>query len=162
MTRFIDKNGQAWDVELTVGVARKAFDISKPETVSQILDDPFQRFDLLWLICAAQAESRNLTQEAFDQLVADERTFVEANAALLESIEAFFRRIGKESLALLMKKTRDAAKSLDTLATEKVANLDSTLNAVIENSIAEMEAEIMKAGKSSSSLPELSESIPTR
>ncbi|MGN6543780.1 MAG: hypothetical protein ACTHK7_01940 [Aureliella sp.] len=161
MTKFTDKNGQAWDVELTVGVARKAFDISKPETVSAILDDPFQRFDLLWLLCSAQAESRNLTQEAFDQLVADERTFVEANAALLESIEAFFRRIGKESLALLMQKTRAAAKSLDALATEKVSNLDSTLQTVIANSVATLEAEITKAGKLSLSSPESSESTQT-
>lgn len=146
MPAFVDKNSQSWDVELTIGIARKVFDIGKPESLTAIMDDPYQRFDLLWLLCEKQAVERRIDQLAFDILVADDETYVQANEALLDAIESFFRRINKESLALLMTKTRAAAKQLDKLATAKVSTLDSTITKVVEKAMATVDSAIAQVG----------------
>jgi len=162
MARFKDTTGRSWDVELTIGVARKIFDISKPESLTDILEDPYKRFDMLWLLCEKQAIAYGVDAETFDKMLSDsEAAYVEANEALLESIQAFFRRIGKESLALLMSKTREAAITLDSLAKEKVAGMDQTLTQVITKALGQVEETILKAGKLSSNSPESSELTPT-
>lgn len=163
MAKFTDRNNKDWDCELTIGIARRSFDISKPEEVSQLLEDPYKRFDLLWFICQEQAKAAGIDAIAFDLLLSDEQTYIAANEALLESIESFFRRIGKESLALLMNKSREAALTLEKIASEKVTGerMNQTLTQVITKAADKIEAEIMKAGKSSLNSPELSESTPT-
>ncbi len=105
MNLFVDKTGQSWDVELTIGIARKVFDISKPDSVSKLLDDPYARFDLLWLICERQAKERGVSQDDFDSLLACEDAYHQANNALLGSVQDFFHRLGKTSLSTLMKKS---------------------------------------------------------
>jgi hypothetical protein len=159
MTSFQDKTGRKWAIELTIGIARKAFDISKENSLVEIIEDPYRRFDLLWMICEDQAKAEEIDVSTFDLLVADEATYIAANEALLETIEAFFRRIGKESLALLMTKTREAAKTLDRIAGEKVTKID--LTPTITKALAKLDSEIMKAGKLSSNSPESSELTPT-
>lgn len=161
MASFQDKNNTKWEVELTIAIARRVFDISKPDSLTAVLEDPYQRFDLLWLICEQQAAKLSIDQQTFDLLVSDEATYVAANEALLESLQAFFRRIGKESLALLMSKTREAALTLDKLATEKIAGMDQTLTQVITKAVGEVDKAIMKAGKSFLNSPESSELTPT-
>ncbi len=90
MASFQDKNNNRWDVELTVAIARRVFDISKPDSLTAVLEDPYQRFDLLWMLCEQQAAKLSIDQSAFDLLVADEATYVAANEALLEALQAFF------------------------------------------------------------------------
>ena len=146
MRTFVDKSGQSWAVELTIGIARRVFDLGKPESVSKLLDDAFARFDLLWLICESQATERGIHQSKFDLLVAEEGAYMQANDALLGTIEDFFRRIGKESLALLMTKSREAAKRLETMATNKVATIDSKLDQTIVKAMESVDAAIAKVG----------------
>lgn len=143
---FKDKTGRRWPIELTIGIARKVFDISKPDSLTEIIEDPYRRFDFLWLLCEAQAAREGIDAAAFDLLVADEETYIAANEALLTTLQAFFRRIGKESLALLMSKQREAAKQLDQVATQKVAGMDQTLTQVITKAAAQIDLAIMKAG----------------
>lgn len=159
MAFFKDKSDRRWDVELTIAVARRTFDISKPEEITAILDDPYKRFDLLWLICEPQATAAEIDANDFDLLVSDESTYVAANEALLESIESFFRRIGKESLALLMSKTREAALSIDKMATEKVSTM--ALTQVITKAGEQIDRAIAKVGSLPSSSLESSESTQT-
>jgi len=161
MASFLDKNNNRWEVELTVAIARRVFDISKPDSLTAVLEDPYQRFDLLWLLCEQQAAKLSIDQSAFDLLVADEATYVAANEALLEAMQSFFRRIGKDSLALLMSKTREAAITLDKMAKEKVAGMDQTLTQVITSAMAEVDQAITRAGKLFSNSPESSESTQT-
>lgn len=163
MARFTDRNNKQWDCELTIATARRSFDINKPEEISQLLEDPYKRFDFLWFICEAQANAAGIDANAFDLLLSDESTYVAANEALLESIESFFRRIGKESLALLMAKSREAALTLEKIASEKVTGeqMKKTLTQVITKAADHIDAEITKAGKLSLSSPVLSESTPT-
>ena len=146
MRSFVDKSGQSWAVELTIGIARRAFDIGQPESVSKLLDDPYARFDLLWLVCEAQATERGIDQAKFDGLLADEGAYVQANDALLGSVHDFFRRIGKESLALLMTKSREAAQKLENLATGKVATIDGALERTIAQALATVDTAIARAG----------------
>lgn len=146
MRSFVDKSGQSWAVELTIGIARRVFDIGQPESVSKLLDDPFARFDLLWLLCEQQANQRNIDQAKFDGLLADEGAYVQSNDALLGAVEDFFRRIGKESLALLMTKSREAAQRLETLATSKVSTIDSALEKTISKALESVDEAIAKAG----------------
>ncbi len=106
---------------------------------------------------ATSKQKRRINEQSFDVLLADEATYVEAHNALFEAIESFFRRIGRESLALLMKKSRGAAVTLDKVATEKVQAIDSTLGKVISKAAADLEREIAKAGEQYSSSQALSE-----
>ncbi len=147
MAMFKDTSGRVWAVELTIGIARNTFDISKPETLTQLIDDPYQRFDLLWLLCKDQAEKYSIDVTSFDRLMLDERTCFEANNALIETIEDFFRRIGKESLALLISKTREAATMIDSTVKEKVSGMDSAIAKVVSKAMSKLEAEIAKAGE---------------
>lgn len=156
MPSFNDRNNKPWNVELTIAIARRTFDINKPEELAGIIDDPFKRFDLLWLICQSQAETAGVDINAFDQLLAEEGVASAADQALVLAIESFFRRIGKESLALLMAKTREAAATIDRIATDKVATMDQTLTQVITKAAATIDQAIMKAGNLSSNSPELS------
>jgi hypothetical protein len=146
MKSFVDKSGQSWAVELTIGIARRVFDIGQPESISKLLDDAFARFDLLWLLCEQQANQRGIDQAKFDSLLADEGAYVQANDALLGAVEDFFRRIGKESLALLMAKSREAAQRLETLATGKVSTIDSALDQTIAKAMNSVDEAIAKAG----------------
>ncbi len=66
MPKFIDKNSHSWVVELTIGIARKVFDVSKTEQLSALIDDPYQRFDLLWVIARSKLKNARLTKFAFD------------------------------------------------------------------------------------------------
>ncbi len=145
MRQFNDKNGQAWSIELTIGVARNAFDISKPESLTALLDDPYARFDLLWKLCESQAKDRGITVDQFDSALADETAMIAAHDALLLTLNDFFHRIGKTSLSLLMRKSMEAAKRLEKLATEKVETIDSTLERVIQTSMSKIDQAIEKS-----------------
>ncbi len=145
MRQFTDKNGQSWAIELTIGIARNAFDLSKPESLTALLDDPYARFDLLWKLCESQAKDRGMTVDQFDSALADETAMMSAHDALLLTLNDFFHRIGKTSLSLLMKKSMEAAKRLETLATEKVETIDSTLETVIQRSMTKIDQAIEKS-----------------
>lgn len=145
MRQFNDKNGQAWSLELTIGQARKSFDIGNPESLTALLDEPYSRFDMLWLMCEKQAKERNIDVDQFDLLLAEENAMIAAHDALLLAINDFFQRIGKPSLSLLMTKSRAAAKRLETLATEKVNTIDSQLEKVIQSSMKKIDQAIEKS-----------------
>lgn len=155
MPEFKDKSGQTWAVELPIGIARRTFDLGRPETLSDLIDDAYARFDLLWMLCETQATARSITQQQFEDLVADDSAYAEANAALLQAIEDFFRRIGKASLALLISKTREAALRLEQQAQQKVEqSVPTVLDGVVKHSLLKMDEAIARAaGQSSGSSP---------
>ena len=146
MRSFVDKNGQSWALELTIGQARKVFELGESESLVKLLDDVYARFDLLWILCEAQAKERRITVDQFDLALADETAMLASHVALIGCLQDFFQRIGKTSLSLLMTKSSEARKNLETAAQAKVATMDSALERVIAKTMTKLDQVIESAG----------------
>ncbi len=145
MRSFVDRNGLAWSLELTIGQARKVFELGESESLVKLLDDVYARFDLLWLLCETQAKERGITVDQFDLALADETAMLAAHEALIGCLQDFFQRIGKTSLSLLMTKSSEARKNLETAAKAKVSTMDSALQKVISKTMMKLDQVIAKA-----------------
>lgn len=146
MRSFVDKNGQSWALELTIGQARKVFELGESESLVKLLDDAYARFDLLWVLCESQAKERGITVDQFDLALADETAMLAAHAALIGCLQDFFRRVGKESLSILMTKSTEARMNLETAAKAKVATMDAALERVISKTMTKLDEVIESAG----------------
>lgn len=98
---FIDKHGNKWNLELTVGVIEDVqratgydFDaaISKPEKLADlILQSPRKLAEILWVLCEEQANARGVTPERFGRSLS--RTVIDSAAdALIAAIVLFYPR----------------------------------------------------------------------
>jgi hypothetical protein len=157
MQCFIDTQARTWVVELNVtlvGRVRKLLGIDlyrigddRFKKLDEILGDPCQLVDLLYVICKDQADTHQISDEDFgrafagDVLESAERAFVEA------LVDFFPNPKSREALRALVEKGRQVQEKAIELVTAKMATIDPA-----------MEAKTLVESLTSS--PELSESTP--
>lgn len=132
MQSFTDKTGAAWDIELTVGTARKiksrlgidienavTFDTKEnPQDASaleKIAKDFILLFDIIFILCENQCRERNITGDQFADLFNGD-TIVKATDALLEEIINFSRPARRK----VLRKLNEISKEYSEKAGEKL------------------------------------------
>lgn len=148
---FRDKSGQEWPIELTTGAIVRIraessgrfdfFDPMKNELCQTLADDLPTCWEALWYVCAPQARERKVSAEEFGRLLADD-VLLDAQAALFDEWRAFFRRLRRENLALVVEKAaKYQAKALELVKARMsdplLTTLDDRVTAALENKLSE-------------------------
>lgn len=137
MAHFTDSQGDRWPVAFSIGIARRlksehSIDINDPKGLAAAIDDLYQRFDLLWACCAAQAEELGLTAGDFDVRISP--AFAEASAALVEALHDFFRHSGQSHMVAILDRAQAVHVRMASLAVGKINSPET--DAAIERAIA--------------------------
>lgn len=135
MKSFIDKNGEAWDLDLNIGAAMrlksrldiKLDDVVKfdktnnPNDISlleRIAEDSILLFNIIFVLCESQIRERNLTEEQFAERFTGD-TIEQATEALLDEIVNFSRPAKRKVLMRLRQISKEfsdqAGKKLDQI-----------------------------------------------
>jgi len=157
MKNFKDSDGKVWNVLLTVGTAKRVRDeldldlvnAADGSAIEKLIEDPILLFDVLYVICKAQAEKAGINNaEEWGMLIRDGDVIEEATAAFLEALTDFFPAPRRAILTKALAKM----KKLEAMGMEMMdKKLDSD----------ELEQAMVKAlGEKYTSAPEVSESIP--
>lgn len=104
--RFTDDRQEHWHVRITMqGYAKlrdQDIDVCDVGTLEKMINDPGLQWDAIWTVVGKQAEKLNVDEQEFDA-----RTFpvwMEARAALFESIIKFNQATGNEAIAIGIEK----------------------------------------------------------
>lgn len=150
MPQFADKTGHVFDCSISFGVARtlknreeNPIDLLDPEDLSRVLQDPFERFDLLFSIIASQAKAKELDADAFGLRVATRKCYIDAHAALTEALSDFFHMMDRPDLAAVIELAIESTGKLQQLAVDKVRGPET--RALIDAEIARVDREIDQA-----------------
>lgn len=151
MKTFNDKNKKAWRIELTVGSARRVkadtgIDLvnivaignqgkASSEALEKLIDDPFALVDVLYSLCAPQAEKENVGPEAFAELF-DAPAIEAATTALVEEIINFFPPTKKKAVEKIYKIAQEVAAKNEAKLTELLNSPE--LEKEIENKLSSL------------------------
>ena len=134
MKSFIDRNKEAWDLDLNIAAAMRLqsrLQIRIEDAVSmtptrqgekplleRIAEDSILLFNIIYVLCEEQAEKRGLTQEDFAARF-DGDTIEAATIALLDELENFSRPAQRK----VMQQLREAGDKISERATQKLTEL---------------------------------------
>lgn len=140
MAHFCDSAGDRWPVAFSIGIARRlksdhSIDINDPKALAAAIDDLYQRFDLLWACCAAQAEEQGLTVDDFDARISP--AFAEASAALVEALHDFFQHSGQTHMVAILDRAQAVHARMASLAVGKINSPET--DAAIERAVRDAE-----------------------
>lgn len=138
MKQFNDKNGRAWQIDLTIGTVMR---VRSAEPVFDLLDSakdvdgrPLQVvlatelvefWKLLWLIVAPQAESKGVDATAFGEAMAAD-CLIEAQIAFFAEWRDFFQSLRRPDAALAVETQAKTMTAAVKLVTTRIASLDQT------------------------------------
>ena len=133
MASFTDETGQKWVVTVvnsTIARVRAQHEINlyavvdpKDPTMNTLLSDPVTLASVLYTVCKPQADERQLSQEAFIDLIAGD-AISGATDALVEAVIDFFPKAKREPLRAIWGKTKEASERATAWAMEEVAKID--------------------------------------
>ena len=126
MESFYDKNGGAWDLELTIGMAMKLksrlnFDIEnlvslkkdEKSTIENLVNDTELLFNVVYVMCEKQCIERGISQEEFAGKF-DRVSIESATDSLLKEFVNFSPPVKKRILRELLKISEEAKKKIET------------------------------------------------
>lgn len=150
MAIFKDKTGHEYDVAISFGVARKLkhrkenpVDLLDPDDLARVLQDPYERFDLLYSIVEEQATAAELDADKFGLRVATRTCYIDAHAALTEALSDFFHMMDRPDLAAVIELAIESTGKLQQLAVDKVRGPET--RALIDKEISRVEEELDKS-----------------
>lgn len=107
MRQFKDSEGRPWDVVVNMATHNRVQDLAgvnlsdlleeKAGGLLALCKDLRKFFDVLWVLCARQAEERKIEQEAWAGAMGGD-VVVEAQRAFMEALADFFPRLKREAL----------------------------------------------------------------
>ena len=99
MKSFTDTKGQVWDIDITIGPARRVksrlgVDLNtvidnKAAGLVELLTDPYRLVDVLFVLCEAQAVQRQISDQDFADVIGGDVLEAAANA-FVEALIDFF------------------------------------------------------------------------
>jgi hypothetical protein len=162
MQIFRDQSDGEWPISLHMGEiiriraeSNKRFDLfdpTKDELAMTLLNDLPTCWEVLWYVCSPTAKAREITAEEFGKRLGDE-TLLVAQKALFEEWRDFFRRLGREELALVVEKAaKYQAKKIelvkarlnDPLLTNLDPRVEAQMTAELNRSFGNLEASLAK------------------
>lgn len=163
MKPFTDNRGRTWDVALNVTALKRvrdlcAFDLLKivedAGVIARLIDDPVLLVDVIYAICRPQAETRDISDEAFGESMAGD-AIERATEALLEEIVGFFPEAKRGPL-------RKAISTMRALEAEALRAIEAAIDdpKIMDQARSNLASELTKRGVSSTSSPESSVLTP--
>lgn len=125
MRTFLDKEKNEWDLTLTVGTVKRVsrlteidlLDLTDKGYLAAHHGDPMATGSIIWAIVLPQAEKRELSEDAFCDLLTFE-VCKEASEILVESLTDFFPESKRPAVAkLLATKQKLTAKTAQMVVT---------------------------------------------
>jgi hypothetical protein len=124
MQTFSDKNGDSWEIELTVGImeeVKDALDIDLLDPVgedsqlivdlSPVMPENIKRFcDLIYFLCKEQCDSKSFTDKKEFTRLLDSKTIKSAYDAFFKEWQDFFQSLDRMDIAEAMMKIRELVK----------------------------------------------------
>lgn len=166
---WTDSQGRNWTTAITVNVLRRVKDLAginlvevfDGQLLNQLADDPVLLVNTLYAVCKPQADERNVTDEAFGELLVGD-TIELAATALVRGLVDFFpkdRRAILERLWTATNRTRCAAMQM---ATDKLDSplVEQAIAGAIQKASDEIDQRLRKFGDTSGNSPESSASTP--
>lgn len=166
MRSFKDSKGQTWDLDIHVRACKEVKGLTGVDLpglfgddargFKELMNDPCQLVDVLWVLVRAQAESRNVSDEVFGRSLGGD-SLEAAAEAFTEALVDFFPPKNRE---LIRKMTQKGKVLLDRKMDLALAKIDALTDEELE---ALLDREILgeSAGASSTTVPASAGSIPT-
>lgn len=144
MAKFQDSKGREWIVSVTVGSMKRVRDVlgvnlgtvlqDNMKPLTELLEDPIQLVDVLYVLCKPQADADGITDVEFGESLCGD-PFAEAVDAFLEGLIDFFPNRQGVILRKLVKKGQTthailaarAEKAIDEITEQTVIEQLSSL-----------------------------------
>ena len=166
---WTDAEGRSWSAAVSVNSIRRVrelvgvnlMEVSDGELMSRLADDPVLLVNTLYAVCKPQADERDVSDEAFGELLVGD-TIELAAAALVRGITDFFpkdRRAVLERLWAATKRTRTEATQM---AMDKLDSplVEQAITGAIQKASDEIDQRLRSFGDTSGSSPESLASSP--
>ena len=157
MKSFKDEKGRCWDLTINIGTVKKVqglLDVNllelekgEPVLLTRLGTDLMLLVDIIYVLCKAQADQRDISDEDFG-LALNGEAICQAQEAFYEELVLFFQGLGRGDLALAIKTQLELIQKAVKVIEVKIKSLD--IDKHIESAL----------GKISMNLPESSESSP--
>jgi hypothetical protein len=142
MPSFVDASGREWTVTITVeeiAAVKEALDIHLTKLVDEdikklfeLIADPIECVNVLWVCCRSQAEARGIDQRQFAKGFAGE-SFEAGGRCLVRAVFGFFPPSRRDPLLRLVEKTEQALTIAMAQAAKKIDGItEQTMNEMIE------------------------------
>ncbi|GEM_PF-2209071 len=142
-TKFKDKEGREWDLELNVSGVRRVrdecqvnlYEALDGQLVLKLSTDPVLMADVLWAIVEPQAEG--VTADQFGEALLGE-WFDGAIKAFIEGLQGFFAHPGqRKALAKMIDKTNQALDHVYSVAVTRAEQVDAI--GIVDEAVAEQD-----------------------
>jgi Arc/MetJ-type ribon-helix-helix transcriptional regulator len=165
---WTDEQGDKWSTAIALSDARRlkdqaGVDLLDPKSIEVLFGpDLLGRIEAMGELARPQWEKRELTYDDFaDRLIGGPETFADASDALRRALSDFFRRVGREELAVVADRAWEAmaADAQMRIGKAKGDKIGKLLNSGVTRADAEidraLDAELAKlsSGPSSGSSP---------
>jgi hypothetical protein len=158
-----DALGREWTCIITVAQIRLSKELAgvdllnvfDGELLMSLAEDPVKLSATLWAINKTQADSKQVTQQSFEEgLVGD--AIEAAGTALIDGLINFFPSSRRDVLRRAWDKTQMARSDVMTMAGHKLDSeeMSGAIARLLENASQEVDQQLNALGRSSTNLPE--------
>jgi len=133
MRPFKDAKGRTWELEINVWLVRRVRDYlglnlynlvdSQARPLGELLNDPARLVDVLFLLCRDQADTLNVTDEAFGRSFSGDSLEDAADAFVAALLDFFPSRQGRATLQKVIDKSKAVEARMRELTEEKLESL---------------------------------------
>jgi hypothetical protein len=144
-TSWTDSTGREWAAKIDLGAARrfvdeKGIDLLNAEQLGQAMQDPWRVLDLLVLAHRTQAQARQLSDGDLVELATETEEIAQASfESTGEALAAFFGRLRRQSLALVVRKAMAVSRTQEQKTTH---TLETRADEILEHTISQAEEEM--------------------
>ena len=166
---WTDAENRTWSTAISVNAIRRVkelvgvnlLEVFDGEMLARLADDPVLLVNTLYAVCKPQADERDVSDEAFGELLVGD-TIELAAAALVRGIADFFPKDRRAVLDRLWAATRRTRTEAIQMATDKLDSslVEQAITGAIRKASDEIDQQLRKFGETSTSLPESSELTP--
>ena len=158
MKTFNDNAGRTWSVSLNIDAIKRVRALATVDlleavggkVIDRLVDDPVLLCDVLYAVCKAEADAKNVSDEAFGRAISGDAIDA-ATTALLEELVDFFPQAKRRILGKVVGKIKALQARVLEVAELRLDGPE------LENAMAEA---LTGFGPGSGSLPESPESTP--
>jgi hypothetical protein len=149
---WTDSTGEQWSCAIRLSDAKRlrdtGIDLFDPEKLQTLFADTLGTIELVGELLRPQWEERGIAYVDFaDRVIDGHGVFAAATATLQAAIADFFQRIDRPALAMVIERTANAARTLETQALTNAAGeqVGTLLAAMQAKSQSVFDAEIARA-----------------
>ena len=160
---WTDAENRTWSTAISVNAIRRVkelvgvnlLEVFDGEMLARLADDPVLLVNTLYAVCKPQADERDVSDEAFGELLVGD-TIELAAAALVRGIADFFPKDRRAVLDRLWAATRRTRTEAIQMATDKLDSplVEQAISGAIRKASDEIDQRLRNFGDSSGNSPE--------